>query len=410
MDLRLRGEGLLSGQRLHIGGSKSETNRLLLLQALFPQIRIENASDSDDARAMQQAVSRQSGTIDIGHAGTAMRFLTAYFAATEGAEVVLTGSARMQQRPIAILVEALRNLGADIAYLENEGFPPLRISGRRLKGGAVTLRADVSSQYISALLLVAANFDNGIELRFEGEITSLPYVEMTLELLRKVGIAATFDGHVARVGPAANVRPVTLTVESDWSSASYHYSLIALSQIGATIELSAFTADSLQGDRALVELYRHFGVETEFRPGPAIRLTKTSIPTTQTVRFDLKATPDIAQTIAVTAFGLGMGCDLSGLHTLKIKETDRLWALQTELGKLGARVRITADSLHLQASDTIISGCSVDTYDDHRMAMAFAPLAVKTELIIRDAEVVSKSYLGFWEDMRALGIRISTVG
>ena len=392
-------------QSVQITGSKSETNRLLLLQALYPQITIENISNSDDARAMQQGLGSSGGVVDIHHAGTAMRFLTAYFASREGAEVVLTGSARMKERPIHVLVEALRSMGANISYLETEGCPPLRIKGVALKESRVTLPADVSSQYISALLLIAPSLPGGLRLHLKGNITSVPYIQMTLGLLSRLGIQNSFTGNTVEVLPKQKLSPITLTVESDWSSASYYYSLMALSAIGSSVRLSAFREDSLQGDSVLPEIFKKLGVATEFAEG-GIYLSHRQAAETDRFQLNMVKCPDLAQTLAVCCFGLGIGCDLDGLHTLKIKETDRLEAMKSELTKLGAEISVTTHSLHLEPATTIVEGQQIETFNDHRMAMAFAPLALKTRLIIADAGVVSKSYPGFWEDMESLGLHL----
>ncbi len=387
---------------LAVTGSKSETNRLLLLKALYPEISLENTSKSDDSDAMQMALSSTSDLIDIHHAGTAMRFLTAFFAIQEGRTVTLTGSTRMQERPIKILVDALQTLGAEISYEKNEGFPPLRIVGRKLSQSKVTLDAGVSSQYISALLLIAPSLENGLELTLDGKITSVPYIKMTLALLEEIGVSTSFVGNVISVVPRLRSEPKALTVESDWSSASYFYSIVALSEIGTKIELSSYKANSLQGDSALSEIYKSFGVQTKFA-NHTITLTKTENCQLSIINCQLNETPDIAQTIAVTAFALGIGCDLKGLHTLKIKETDRLEALKNELSKFGAKISVTNDSLHLDASDVSGDDVHVATYNDHRMAMAFAPLALKKEFTVDDAEVVSKSFPTFWDDLKAIG-------
>lgn len=405
MDVRLTAERIASGRALGVSGSKSETNRLILLQALFPAVAIQNASDSDDSVAMRNAISIKSGTVDIHHAGTAMRFLTAYFAVTEGTDVLLTGSERMKERPISILVEALRQLGADITYTEKDGLPPLRIRGREINSNKVTLRADVSSQYISALLLVGGKLRNGIEIGLEGMVTSRPYIRMTLSLLEQVGIRTAVTAQAIRVFPPEGNVSGTVTVESDWSSASYFYALIAFSETGTSVTLSSYKEDSLQGDSAVSGIYRHFGVETLFHPNHSITISKAGAASAEALQTDLLATPDIAQTIAVTCLGLGIGCDLTGLHTLKIKETDRLTALRDELGKLGASVTITDDSLHLQPSTALPAEMAISTYDDHRMAMAFAPLALKVPITIENAGVVSKSYPAFWDDIAKLAIR-----
>lgn len=390
-----------------ITGSKSESNRLLLLQALYPELSIENLSNSDDSVLMQKALRSDAPTVDIHHAGTAMRFLTAYFASRENREVLLTGSSRMKERPIGILVDALRTLGAEISYQENEGFPPLKIVGKNIDNSQVTLKANVSSQYISALLLIASQLGHGLELTLDGKITSVPYIKMTLSLLEEIGVNTNFEGQVIKVLPLKEKPLVSsLTVESDWSSASYFYSITALSEEGTEITLSAYKKNSLQGDSVLVDVYKAFGVETTFDKH-SITLKKSNVLNSEAImNLDLANAPDIAQTIAVTAFGLGLECYMVGLHTLKIKETDRLVALKIELEKLGANVNITENSLHLSKSDKINQGVAIDTYKDHRMAMAFAPLGLKTNININDADVVSKSYPDFWKDLKAIGFQL----
>lgn len=406
MDIQLQLNGAVKSTAITITGSKSESNRLLLLQALYPAITISNLSESDDSEAMQKALSGNDSIIDIHHAGTAMRFLTAYYAIQEGKEVVLTGSSRMKERPIGVLVDALRSLGAKIEYVENEGFPPIKITGQKLLKNKVSIKAGVSSQYITALLLIAAKLENGLELTLEGEITSRPYIEMTLSLLNQVGIENRFEGNVITVLPKPEIAALAskVVVESDWSSASYFYSIAALANEDISISLSSYKKGSLQGDSALAAIYRSLGVETVFKEN-SILLSKTNASTS--VNLDLNDTPDIAQTIAVTCFGLGIACSLTGLHTLKIKETDRLEALKTEMEKLGAKITVTNDSLMLEASDTINSNITIATYNDHRMAMAFAPLAVKVPVRIQDADVVSKSYPAFWDDLQDLGFTVS---
>lgn len=392
---------------IKITGSKSETNRLLLLQALFPGIQIENISNSDDAEVMQKGLSKKNGVVDIHHAGTAMRFLTSFFAATPDREVTLTGSTRMKERPIKILVDALRQLGADIRYLENEGFPPLRIKGQNLSGNKVTLAANVSSQYISSLLLVAPTLKNGLELTLDGQITSVPYIKMTLALLNDLGVKTSFTGNTVMVFPFNNpMVNKTFTVESDWSSASYFFSIIALCEPGSEVTLSSYKENSLQGDAVLVEIYKHFGVKAMFSNNSVKLIKETAEVAKAPFCYNLTNAPDIAQTIAVTCFGLGIGCHLTGLHTLKIKETDRLKALKTELSKLGAKIEVTNSQLTLKPASNIHQHIAIDTYNDHRMAMAFAPLALKVPIIINDAGVVSKSYPDFWDDLKQVGFHI----
>lgn len=394
---------------IKITGSKSETNRLLLLQALYPNITLENTSNSDDSKVMIKALASNEKIINIHHAGTAMRFLTAYFAQKEGCELVLTGSSRMKERPIKILVEALQQLGAKIEYVENEGFPPIKITGKKITKNKVSLPADVSSQYISALLLIASKLENGLELTLEGEITSIPYINMTLALLTEIVVETSFENNIIKVCHTELVEAQTITIESDWSSASYFYSIIAFSEIGTQITLSSYKQNSLQGDAILSEIYKDFGVETIFNRNKSITISKINSHNLQLITYNLNNSPDIAQTIAVTSFGLGIGCHLTGLHTLKIKETDRLEALKNELEKLGASVSVTNDSLTLDSSSKIKDNITISTYQDHRMAMAFAPLVLKTTLTIEDAEVVSKSYPSFWEDLKKIGFQMENL-
>lgn len=390
--------------KIAVTGSKSESNRLLILQALFPEIEIRNLSNSDDTRVLQEALSSSKEVVDIHHAGTAMRFLTAYFAAKEGREVVLTGSQRMQERPISILVEALRELGAEISYEKEEGFPPLRINGRKLLKNEVKVQANISSQYISALMLMAPSLPRGLQIRLEGKVTSVPYILMTLQLLKQCGISGSFENNKIHIQPAAQVPEKVITVESDWSSASYFYSLAALSD-SAEISLTSYRQDSLQGDRSVADIYEKLGVKTSFLEGE-IKLEKVETQLPQILELDLSNSPDLAQTIAVTCFGMGVELKMTGLHTLRIKETDRLQALKNELEKFGGKVVITDDTLSLSASEGIKENISVATYNDHRMALAFAPLALKVPINIEDAGVVSKSFPEFWENLEELKFSI----
>jgi 3-phosphoshikimate 1-carboxyvinyltransferase len=400
-DLTLRHQsGNLHG-KIQITGSKSESNRMLLLQALFPQIALDNLSNSDDTVAMKSGLESDNDLVDIGHAGTSMRFLTAYYSTLKNQEKTLTGSPRMQERPIVILVDALRQLGAEISYLKNEGYPPLLIKGKQLTASEVRLSANISSQYITALMLIAPSLPNGLCLHLEGKITSVPYIEMTLSLLHQIGVKATFSGQRVQVFPKNDIAQTTHDVESDWSSASYYFSMVALAK-DADITLSTYKENSLQGDKVLMDIYEPLGVKSMIKNN-TLYLQKQALGFNP-IQLDLSDAPDIAQTIAVTCYGLGVACDLTGLHTLKIKETDRLVALQNELTKLGATIEITDKSLHLQKrTNPIHPNVLIETYHDHRMAMAFAPLALLVPLRIQDADVVTKSYPGFWEDLEQSG-------
>ena len=406
MNIKLQKSSINEESSIQITGSKSESNRLLLLQALYPEIKIENVSNSDDSQLMTKALASSAQEIDIHHAGTAMRFLTAYFAIQNKREKLISGSKRMKERPIKILVDALNQLGADVSYKENEGFPPLLIKGKQLTKHKVSLDANVSSQYISALLLIASKLENGLELTLKGKITSVPYINMTLSLLTQLNIETEFKNNIITVKPLQEkVKPKTLTVESDWSSASYFYSIVALAKIGTVISISSYKKNSLQGDSALANIYKSFGVATTFKENTVLIKKTAKVDSKTTIDFDLANSPDIAQTISVTAFALGLESNLTGLHTLKIKETDRLEALKTEIEKLGGQVKITNESLHLSPSKNIIENVVVSTYNDHRMAMAFAPLALKTPIEIEDYKVVSKSYPTFWDDLKQLGFQ-----
>jgi 3-phosphoshikimate 1-carboxyvinyltransferase len=393
---------------IFISGSKSESNRMLILQKLFREITIHNLSDSDDTHHLQAALSSQDAEINVGHAGTAMRFLTAFFAIQQKRTTILSGSERMHQRPIKVLVEALRALGAEISYLGNEGFPPLKITGKQLTKDQVKINGNISSQYISALLLIAASLPNGLRVELVGEITSIPYINMTLSLLNQIGITTSFEGQIIQVNPFEEANKHTIEVESDWSSASYFYSIAALSSVGSEIRLSSYKKESLQGDAILAKIYKSFGVETVYETN-SIVLRKTKEHNKEHLTIDLNKAPDIAQTIAVTCYGLGVSCELLGLHTLKIKETDRLEALHSELTKLGANISVTPTSLYLTSSSEIVADVSVETYNDHRMAMAFAPLGMKIPLEILDADVVTKSYRNFWKDLQKIGFQLNKV-
>ena len=404
--IQISGSSLFADFSIELTGSKSETNRLLLLAALYPNLTLLNDSNAHDVSVMKKALKLSSGTVDIHHAGTAMRFLTAYFSVSENAEVVLTGSDRMQQRPIALLVDALRALGATIEYRGEEGFPPLYIKGAVLPRSSVSIAANVSSQYLSALCLVGAKLPEGLEIELVGSITSLPYLNMTLQLLERIGVSAQLDGQRIRIAPRSEIEPISLAVESDWSAASYYYSIVALSKLGTKATLSTLREDSLQGDRVLSTIYKDFGVSTRFDDGKVI-LEKVSEPLSQTLSYDLKDAPDIAQTIAVTATGLQVDCYLTGLHTLPIKETDRLAAMKCELEKVGAAVEIDAESLRVFGQKAKIQSASIATYNDHRMAMAFAPLAILIPLTIEESFVVEKSYPDFWKHLSSIGYQIS---
>ncbi|MCA4775917.1 3-phosphoshikimate 1-carboxyvinyltransferase [Empedobacter stercoris] len=393
--------------QLSITGSKSESNRLLLLNQLFENVlTLENISNSEDSQLMQKALANKTDLIDIHHAGTAMRFLTAYFSIQDGRKVTLTGSDRMKQRPIKILVDALNELGAEISYQENEGYPPLSIVGKKLTKETITIPSNISSQYITALCLIGTKLENGLTINLDGKIISVPYIQMTIQLLNKVGIKATFEGNTIQVPFTKRIEAQIVQVESDWSSASYYYSLIALSQ-NSEVKISTYFEDSLQGDSALQNIYaENFGVISTFDNGILSLKNDANFQPKQKIELNLINTPDIAQTIAATCVGLKVNCILTGLETLKIKETDRLVALKNELEKLGAIIRITDDSLAIEGYQDFSETPTFETYNDHRMAMCMAPLAQKYAIRINNEMVVEKSYPTFWEDWKQLGFEI----
>ncbi|MDO4764010.1 MAG: 3-phosphoshikimate 1-carboxyvinyltransferase [Flavobacteriaceae bacterium] len=399
---------LLPNQCIQISGSKSESNRLLILQKLWGDFEVKNLSNSQDTQLLKKALESKDETIDIHHAGTAMRFLTSYFAIQEGKTTILTGSKRMKERPIHHLVSALRSLGADIQYLENEGFPPLKINGKKLTKNFVKIPANISSQFISSLILIGSQLENGLTIQLEGEITSRPYLEMTLKQLSELrGIHLKCNSEqmicIPPLSKTENQTPkITFVVESDWSSASYFYSMVAIGR--ENIYLKHFKENSLQGDAILVDIYRgFFGVETIFNDNESIELhPKQQFEFPKRIELNMKHCPDLAQTICITASALNIHFKINGLSTLKIKETDRLLALHNELLKIGVETKITENSIESITFSKPQSSISIATYNDHRMAMSLAPYALVAPLEIQNPEVVEKSYPNFWRDFKAI--------
>ena len=393
-----------------ISGSKSESNRLLILNSIYGNLKINNLSNSDDTVILDKYITNLESHIDVHHAGTAMRFLTALLAIKTNKKFVITGSQRMKERPIKILVQALNKLGANISYFDKKGFPPLIIKGQEIFGGEISLSSNISSQYISALMLIAPILKNGLLINLEGKITSKPYLEMTLAILKKIGINCYFKNNIISIEHCSKINNSAISIESDWSSVSYFYSIVALSN-AAELNIGTFYKSSIQGDVKLYEIYAKLGVETKFIKSSSRILIKkiNDFIKPDHIDLDLTENPDIAQTVAVTCFGLGISCDLFGLHTLKIKETDRLEALKIELSKLGANVKVTNNSFHLAPTFSINNGISIETYNDHRMAMAFAPLALMTPIIINNPDVVTKSYKDFWKDLKSLNFNLSKI-
>ncbi len=401
--------GILRGT-IDLPASKSISNRVLIIKALCNNsFTVNNLSDSDDTLILKKALSLNDHKIDIGHAGTAMRFLTAYLAGIEG-EWELTGSSRMKQRPIGILVNALNQLGADIKYLEKQGFPPLLISGTRLVGKSQELDGTVSSQYISALLMIAPVISNGLILKLNGEITSKSYIEMTLNLMSVFGIKYNWSGDTITI-PEQDYLPVQFTVESDWSSASYWYEALALADNGE-IFLKNLSINSLQGDSKIYNWFKLFGIES-IQQDNGILLIKPGDQNPEKLILDFIENPDMAQTMACLCVAKRIPFHFSGLKTLKIKETDRVSALIYELAKFGAVLFEPAPGeLEWNGRQINITGKRppvIKTYNDHRMALSFAPMTtVGFEMEIEDPGVVSKSYPGFWNDLKKAGYEINS--
>lgn len=400
---------------INLPSSKSISNRALLLCALSgPDSSVERMSNCDDTYVMWRALTQRPATVDIMAAGTAMRFMTAYFAICRGEEHTITGTERMRQRPIKVLVDALRQLGADISYVDNEGYPPLHVKGRSLQGGRISLPASVSSQYISALLLVAPTMAQGLTLELVGDIISRPYINMTVSMMRTFGADIEWtDAHTLHVAPHAYLSDVIYPVESDWSAASYWYEMMALTpDAGATVTLPWLYKESLQGDSAVSRYFEPLGVHTAYdTEHELVVLTKCAdalLPEDQTYELDLIGQPDLAQTLVVACAMLRRPFKFSGLRSLRIKETDRMAALQAELAKFGIALGIEADDvLYIDSyadGTPHYNGRPIVTYHDHRMAMAFAPAAMVCEGVqIANPEVVSKSYPRYWEDLEGLG-------
>ena len=392
---------------IEIGGSKSESNRLLMLREYSGDFKITNLSKSDDTKTLTDALANNNKVIDVNHAGTAMRFLASYFASKLNSEITLTGSDRMKNRPIGILVDALRDLGAEIEYEEKQGYPPLRIIGKNLIGNEVSLPANISSQFISSLMMLGVKIDNGIKLNLEGNITSKPYILMTKKLIDKIGCNVIIDNSEIKISGNYNSLNKTVEVESDWSSASYFYSIAALS-MDAKIILKSFKRNSIQGDSIVSKIYAKLGVETMYKEDSII-ISKNKISNLpDSLKLDLSDTPDLAQTIAVSCLGLGIECELSGLDTLKIKETDRIEALKKEFMRLGVDDIITSDNkIYFNGNQKLNNNIKISTYQDHRMALSFAPLAVIIDISIESPNVVSKSFPDYWEVLKTLGFKIN---
>jgi 3-phosphoshikimate 1-carboxyvinyltransferase len=388
--------------------SKSESNRALIIQALCKQpFEIKNLSNSDDSRTMQYILREHEKTIfDVGNAGTVMRFLTAFFSIQENRKIVLTGSKRMKERPLYPLINALRELGAEILCVEKEGFPPIEIKGKKLKGNEITIDAGISSQYITALMMIAPLLENGLKINLNGKLASRPYLEMTLKIMSYFGIEHIWgDGFIQIL--KGDYKPKSFTVEGDWSSASYLYALAIFSK-QLDLNVIGLRKESFQGDSVIADLsQKYFGVNTEYLDN-SISLTKKGN-ICESFEYDFSDCPDIAQTVAVICAGLGIKAKLYGLESLKIKETDRIIALANELTKIGVNVYYTDDSLFISSSNKLdTSNKLINTYDDHRMALSFSTLAMLDyEINIENPKVVSKSYPNYFDDLSSLGFKIN---
>lgn len=395
-------------------GSKSISNRILIIKALSGiDFEIKNLSNSDDTNHIKEALTNyvSQTIIDVGHAGTDMRFLTAFLSLKNG-EFQLTGSERLQQRPIKDLVDVLKTLGADINYKRNEGFPPLQIKGKQLQGGVVEINGSVSSQFITALLLVAPYFTKGLELAIKGDLVSKPYVDMTIALMKDFGASVVWSENKILVKPIPySYDKKEFIIESDWSAASYYYSIVALSSVGTKLVLKNLFKKSLQADSACENIYRNLGVETEFKNNEIV-VSKIYHTNHTILALDFIQCPDIAQTVVCSCVGLQKPFVFKGLQTLKVKETDRIIALNNEGRKFGIKLTVTNNSIEWNSGQNLRSEISdfVATYNDHRMAMSFAPLSLLVQNItIENAEVVSKSYPEFWTHLKSIGINSSQV-
>lgn len=411
--LKLSHKGGKINDTIELTGSKSESNRALILSALSKGIiQIQNLSNADDTVTLHNVLksiqeSKANLTVDIGPAGTAMRFLTAYLSFIPG-NFLLTGSERMKQRPIGILVNALRSIGASIKYTEKDGYPPLNIDGgAQQTHDQLDIRGDVSSQYLSALLLIAPFLPLGLTLNITSDLTSKPYVTMTLQMLAEVGIQHIWNENSISISHQ-EVKKTVLHVEPDWSAASYWYAIIALSPIGSSLFLPGLKTNSLQGDSAIVDIMTNFGVVSTFENN-GVKIEKSGNQGKQQTLFNFKECPDLAQTVIACCAVLGYNATFTGLETLKIKETDRIKALQNELAKFNVTLTEENENYHLNTDNkTTPDSIRIKTYEDHRMAMAFAPLAIHfNELVIEDPEVVGKSYPAFWAHLEQIGFNIS---
>lgn len=404
-DLAIKAEKKIISGTINLTAGKSESNRALMIRALCEEhFEIENLAIAKDTQTMQELLEDQGNTKDVGPAGTTMRFLTAFYANTPG-EFVLTGSERMKNRPIKILVDALKTLGADIEYMEKEGCPPLKIKGKKLQGGTVHLDGSVSSQYLSALIMLGPVLPGGLNMVLEGKVASVPYLNMTLKLIAHFGATYTWEGNVISIKEGKYL-PKDYVIEADWSGASYWYQIAALAK-EANLKIIGLKKQSLQGDAAIVEIFQKLGVSSSFLDNSVTLEKQADFELPEKLTYDFSNCPDVAQTLAATVAGLGVEGVFSGLESLRIKETDRIEAIKEELNKFSIEVEVVAnDEIIVKAGQLKAPTKKVETYDDHRVAMSIAPLCLllEEEVSIKEPEVVQKSYPDFWKDLNQVGL------
>ena len=405
MSNKLKYKAIATVPKIDLPSSKSISNRLLITQALSGNtIVLENLSEAEDTVLLQKALASNEETVNVGMAGTAFRFLTAYYSISNGTKI-LTGSERMLQRPIGVLVEKLKELGADITYLENDGFPPLKIVGKRLNGGPLSIDASVSSQYISALLLIAPHLENGLQLSLKGEVVSFPYIDLTIDLQQQIGIDIKREGSLISVQNGAYTSNLQMVVEADWSSAAFFYQIVALS--GKSLFINNLSQTSRQGDVNCFKIFDELGVKTEFLKEGAL-LTQHTSQFQSILKLDMIETPDLIPPVVVVASQLYSKIAITGTKTLYIKECNRVAALKIELAKLGAELNeVDGNCFEIQRSDKTVEEDKVISflsYDDHRMAMSLAPLALKYKIEIDSLDVVAKSFPMYWVEIMKVGI------
>jgi len=404
-DIAIKAEKTVISGRIKLTAGKSESNRALLIRALCEEsFEIENLAIAKDTTTMERLLESKGTVKDVGPAGTTMRFLTALYATTPG-DFLLTGSERMKNRPIEILVDALRELGADIEYTEKEGCPPLKIKGKKLKGGTVQMDGSVSSQYLSALIMVGPTLAGGLNIVLEGKIASVPYLTMTLKLIKLFGAEYTWEGNVIKI-KEGKYKAQNYVIEADWSAASYWYEIAALSQ-SAELEIIGLKKESLQGDSAIVDIFEKLGVSTRFAEDGVFLKKNTDFVLPEKLTYDFSNCPDVAQTLASTVAGLGVEGHFTGLESLRIKETDRIQAIKDELEKFNIKVDILGDDeIVVNKGGVFEAKRVIETYDDHRVAMSIAPLCLLQNdyLRIKEPGVVEKSYPDFWKDLNDVGL------